>query len=74
MKHRLVSAALALIMSFGIAGCELDPPYTGSETQTLSSQTESSSTAKAESKYALNPLTGVYDLNQDAVGKRPSRS
>ena len=71
MKHRLVSAALALIMSFGIAGCELDPPYTGSETQTLSSQTESSSTAKAESKYALNPLTGVYDLNQDAVGKRP---
>ena len=75
MKHRVVSAALALLMTAGIAGCELDPPYTGSDTSTTSAVSQaqvSSSVAKTpENEYALNPLTGVYDLNKDAVGKRP---
>lgn len=75
MKYRILSAAMAFLMTAGMAGCELDPPYTGSgpaiPAASNPSVVASSSTASAEEKYALNPLTGVYDLDKDVVGKRP---
>lgn len=73
MKYRIVSATLALLMTASIAGCELDPPYTGSgpAIPSPSAQSGVSSSAQIESPYALNPLTGVYDLKKEAAGKRP---
>lgn len=75
MKHRIVSAALAGLLIVGIAGCELDPPYTGSEPAgSAAAEASSVSTPQSQaaaSSLALNPLTGRMDLKKDAVGKRP---
>ena len=67
-----LSAALALGLGLSAAGCAKDlPAESSSQTAAATPQSEPVSEAP-QHEGILNPLTGTYDLDESAVGKRPA--
>lgn len=76
-KYVYFKRALCLLLSaaflFGLTACKKDKGDSSEPSTTTSSQTQESTTATTQPapEGKLNPLTGLYEKDFDAEGKRP---
>lgn len=64
---KIISFTLIIGLLFALASCKKQTD----NTQTTTKQAESTAATTTASKFKMNPLTGVYDLDPKMEGKRP---
>ena len=69
---RIISILLAVsLMICSFVGCNKEEPETPDETSSTTAPTEEPSTDNVEIPENVNPLTGLADLSESAIGARP---
>ncbi|MBQ2676221.1 MAG: DUF3048 domain-containing protein [Clostridia bacterium] len=71
ISKRVIAAALGLAVTISLTSCSGNKPDNTQTTTAATTTTAAPTTTKPVNPNAINPLTGVQDLDKSAVDKRP---